>query len=108
MADPAAGPPQSSASFTLPLWVVQLVPIILIVAAAVTAYAATRSDVEQAKTAIVEIKAVQARAPASFVPRETFDIKVKEQEDSLARIEKTTERLENLVQGLYERLPPKK
>ena len=104
---PPTPPATPHAGITLPMWIIQLIPIVALIAGAVTAFATQKADVDQIKTSVTEIKTAQHQQAQSYVQKEIFDLKVKEQERSLNQIEKSMDRLEGLVNGIYERLPPK-
>lgn len=97
-------PPPSPQALTIPVWLVQLVPIALLIASAVMVFATQRADVDLLKASIQEFKNQQQ----TYVTRQIFDLKLAEQERAQNQLNARLDKIETLINGLYDRLPPKK
>jgi len=88
---------------TIPRWVAQLMPMIALIVGTVAVFVTQRSDVEQLKTTIIEMKAQQQ----VYVTKQVFDIKTAEYDKYFIQMNARFDKLEGLLSGLYERLPAK-
>jgi hypothetical protein len=112
VAPPPPPPPQAAAAapspplppnITIPGWVVQILPVIVIVTGAVAVFAQQRADVDQLKTSLIELKS----ANSAFVSKQVFEIKMNEYDKYQAQMNARFDKLEGLINGLYDRLPSK-
>lgn len=93
--------PSSSSGVTVPTWLVQLVPIIGLAAGAAGAFVTQRAEVEQMKNAIYDLKQQQSY----FVQKQIFDLKLEEQGREQSQLHRRLDKIENLISGLYDRMP---
>jgi hypothetical protein len=95
----------------LPMWVLQIVPVIAMVTAGTGAYVTQRSDVAALKESLVEVKTMQQQNQQNqqsiYVSKQIFDLKLAEQERIQANLNQRLDRIEDLITGLYDRIPAK-
>lgn len=103
----AAPPAPPNNGLTIPGWVLQLIPIIALLAGAIMVFAQQRADVEQLKQGLVKIEEVQTTQTQQFVSKQIFDLKMIENEKYQAQMNARFDKLEGLINGLYDRLPAK-
>jgi flagellar biosynthesis/type III secretory pathway M-ring protein FliF/YscJ len=97
---PTPAPASSGTFIPLPQWLVQLVPILVVIIAAALAFASQRSDVESLKAVVQDLK-------NDRISRELFNARMQEQERNNSRIEGKVDNIEKLVRNMYERNQPK-
>lgn len=100
-------PPSNGGGLTIPSWVLQLIPIVALLAGAIMVFAQQRADVEQLKQSLVKIEEMQTTQTQQFVSKQIFDLKMLENEKYQAEMSRRFDKLETLISGLYDRLPPK-
>ncbi len=93
---------------TIPSWALQVVPLILLLAGSATVFAQQRADVDQLKEAVAEIKILQNQQPQQYVSKQIFDMKMTENEKNQTQLNGRLDKIENLISGLYDRLPAKR
>lgn len=98
-------PPTPPSGITIPSWIIQLIPVLALLVGAVMVFAQQRADVDQLKQGLVEIKATQLQFNTQFVPQRIFDLKMAETERNQAEMNKRFDKIEDLINGLYKRLP---
>lgn len=98
----------NNGGLTIPSWVLQAVPVIMVLVGSATVFAQQRADVEQLKEAVAEIKVLQNQQPQQYVSRQVFDMKMTENEKYQAQLNTRLDKIENLINGLYDRLPAKR
>lgn len=91
----------------IPKWVLQFVPILTALAGAIMLFALQRADVDQLKASVSEMKAVQSNQNQIFVSQQVFNLKMNEYDKSFVNINSRLDRIEVLINGLYDRLPSK-
>lgn len=103
----AASTPPSPPGVTIPQWILQLIPVIALLAGAVMVFAQQRADVEQLKESLIEIKTIQSTQTQQFVSKQIFELKMNETEKTQTQMNQRFDKLESLLNGLYDRLPAK-
>jgi hypothetical protein len=106
---PAANstPPQGGSGVTIPLWLIQLVPLLLLIGSAVAVFTTQRADVDQLKQSVADVKIAQERDHQLYVTKQVFDLRFTEQERAQSQLNARLDRIESLISGIYERLPAK-
>lgn len=102
MAAPPAGTPPGVV--IVPEWVMKIAPVIAFLIGGVMIFAQQRADVEGLKASLVEIKEQQQ----VYVTKQIFDLKMTEYEKYQVQMNSRFDKLEGLINGLYERLPSKR
>jgi hypothetical protein len=102
-AAPAAQPPPTPSGVTIPQWVMQIIPVVALISGAMMLFAQQRADVGMLKTALAEIKVQQQ----VYVTKQIFDLKMSEYDKYQAQMNARFDKLEGLINGLYDRLPAK-
>ena len=92
---------------TIPQWLVQLIPLLVLLFGAATVYATQKADVDQLKASLVEIKIKQDQQAQNFVSRQVFEVKMMEADKNQAKLDNRLDRIETLINGIYDRLPSK-
>ena len=100
---PAPQPPPTGLGVTIPQWVMQIIPVVALVAGAIMLFAQQRADVDMLKGAIVEMKSQQQ----VYVTKQIFDLKMTEYDKYQVQMNARFDKLEGLINGLYDRLPAK-
>lgn len=103
-----ATPAGNGNGITIPSWILQILPIIALLVGSATVFAQQRADVEQLKVALTELKTIQSQQPQQYVSKQVFDLKMLESEKYQAQLTARLDKIENLINGLYDRLPPKR
>jgi len=98
-------PPQGGNSggisgISIPQWLIQLIPIVAILVAAVVAFAQQRATVEQTRESLIELKKTQK----DFVEKELFNVKMKEVEKLEDGINKRFDKIETMLNSLSEKI----
>lgn len=92
---PPVSAPQPSIPF--PPWLLQIIQIIVILVGASIALGVQREQIEQLRETVHELK-------ATSMAREVFTVKMQEQERNNKRIEDKVDRIESLIQGIYNKV----
>lgn len=100
-------PPTTSKTLgvTIPAWIMQILPVLLVLVGAVSAFAQQRADVEQLKQTMVRYEEIQREQSDRFVSKQIFDLKMNENEKYQIQMNSRFDKLEGLINGLYDRLP---
>ncbi len=83
----------------------QILPVLLVLVGAVSAFAQQRADVEQLKQTMVRYEEIQREQSDRFVSKQIFDLKMNENEKYQIQMNSRFDKLEGLINGLYDRLP---
>jgi hypothetical protein len=100
-------PPQPLTGIVIPQWVLQIVPLAILLVSASLVFATQRADVDQIKQNLLEMRSAHDVDKRTFVTQQVFDLKLGELERIQGQINARLERIEALISGIYDRLPSK-
>lgn len=87
---------------------IQIIPLVMLLVGALGVFFMQRADVEQLKSLVAKQEAALAALSDQYVSKTVFEMKLQESERQQAQLNKRLDKIEDLITGLYDRLPSKK